>query len=287
MGENSKISWTDHTFNPWIGCTKVDQLCKFCYAEHFAERYGYAKWGPAGKRQKTADSNWKKPYSWARKAKKLGIRYRVFCASLADVFDDHESIKQEWRDELWKMIRETPHLDWLLLTKRPENFEKFLPADWGQGYPNVWLGVSAGDQDGADTRIPVLTQTPAFVRFISCEPMLGSVDLSGFETERISWVIVGGESGAVSKIRKINLLWVKSLKEQCEKYNLKFYFKQLGSILAKEYKLRDKWGANYDDYPQLLDWLKVRQIPDSNPIYDSFKIPEPEEINTPEINFED
>lgn len=287
MGENSKISWTDHTFNPFIGCSRVDQLCKFCYAEHFSNRYGYAKWGPSGKRERTSPANWRKPYQWCRKAKKLGIRYKVFCASLSDVFDDHESIKQEWRDELWKIIRETPNLDWQLLTKRPENFEKFLPADWGQGYPNVWLGVSAGDQAGANIRIPILTRTPAFVRFISCEPMLGPVDLSAFETEKINQIVSGGESGAVSKIRKLDLLWIKGLKEQCEKYNIRFYFKQLGSILAKEYRMRDKWGADFDNYPQQLDWIKVRQVPSSNPIYLSYQTPEPEEINDNEINFEE
>ena len=279
MAENSKIGWTDHTFNPWIGCTKVDQLCKFCYAEQYSNRYKVAEWGPMGTRHKTAVTNWQKPYTWNRRAKKLGVRYRVFCASLADIFDDHESIKPEWRTELFKIIKETPNLDWLLLTKRPENYVKFLPQDWGgTGYPNVWLGVSAGTQNGADKRIPILCDTPAAVRFVSCEPMLGRVDISKFATENLDWVIVGGESGNITQIRQLDLNYVQQLQLQCRSNNVKFYFKQLGASLAKNLKITfDENGEDFNKYPALLEWLKVREFPNPHPSL----IITPELINEP------
>ena len=119
MAENSKIEWTDHTFNPWIGCTKVSDGCKNCYAESLMDkRWGKVKWGPQGQRQRTSDENWKKPFAWDRQAAKQGIRYRVFCASLADVFEDNDQVS-DWRLDLFDMIKVTPNLDWLLLTKRP------------------------------------------------------------------------------------------------------------------------------------------------------------------------
>lgn len=120
MAENSGIEWTHHTFNPWIGCTKVSPACDQCYAEEWNRRYeGGKNWGPHADRRKT--KSWSAPLKWNREAEAKGLRYRVFCASLADVFDNHKSILPEWRAELWLLIKATPHLDWLLLTKRPQN----------------------------------------------------------------------------------------------------------------------------------------------------------------------
>lgn len=280
MGENSKIEWTDHTFNPWIGCTKIDELCSNCYAEKYSERWGHAKWGPRGDRKKTADSNWNKPYAWNRQAKKEGVRKRVFCASLSDVFDDHESIKQEWRDQLWKIIKETEHLDWLLLTKRPENYVKFLPADWGQGYPNVWLGCSIGDQIGRDARMDAFINTPAYIHFISAEPLLHVYELPQYG---IDFLIIGGESGTLAKIRTLNLSVVKHMLMQAKNKGIKVFFKQLGSALSKQYKLNDGHGGTFEEYPELLDWLKIREIPESHP---SFKtIPSVEEVDDLTLEF--
>ncbi|UXQ89154.1 hypothetical protein [Synechococcus phage MinM1] len=176
MGENSAIEWCDHTFNPWIGCTKVSPGCDHCYAETLAtNRLGVA-WGPHAERRRTAESTWRQPLAWNRKAAREGKRARVFCASLADVFDNQVPVK--WRDDLWTLIAETPHLDWLLLTKRPQNISQMLPGAWrNEAWPNVWLGTTVEHQAEADLRIRHLLQAPASVRFLSCEPLLGAVDL--------------------------------------------------------------------------------------------------------------
>ena len=173
MAEVSAIEWTDATFNPWIGCTKISPACDHCYAEDWAKRYGWPAWG--GERRRTSASTWRQPVKLNAKAIAEGRRIRVFCASLADVFDNQ--VPAEWRDDLWSLIRTTPALDWLLLTKRPQNIAKMLPADWGAGYPNVSLGTTVEDQERADKRIPALLAAPAVRRFLSCEPLLGAVDL--------------------------------------------------------------------------------------------------------------
>lgn len=274
MGENSKISWCDHTFNPWIGCSKVDQLCKNCYAEKFSDRWGYAEWGEKGKRMKTSDANWKKPYQWARKGYKLGVRYKVFCASLADVMDNHPSILPEWRHELNRVIFETQYNDYLFLTKRPENAPLFLPANWGDGYKNVFFGVSVGDKKG-EYRIQHLLNTPAYVRWISAEPLLERFELPGFGIDQI---VLGGESGPKNQIRKLDLNVVKYMIDQAKEKGIKVFFKQIGSILAKEYKLADGHGGTFEQYPAgVLDWLKIREIPDSHPSF--ITIPEPEDVH--------
>lgn len=263
MAENSRIQWTHHTFNPWIGCTKVSEACKFCYAEKLTHRWHY-EWGPQAERKKTSFEYWKQPLRWNEKAKNEGVRYRVFCASLADIFDDHESIKQEWRDELWRLIKITPHLDWLLLTKRPENYEKFLPADWGDGYPNVWLGISVENQERAAERIPLLTRVKAAVRFLSVEPMLDLIkinEIPDVNPTLIDWLIIGGESGPLTKIRKLNTLHVKIMMLEAKVYGIKIFFKQLGTILAKELGLQDFKGGDFDEFPADLQGLKIRQFP--------------------------
>lgn len=182
MAEHSKIEWCDHTFNPWIGCTKISDACDHCYAEardrRFNPRSGH--WGPHAPRKRTSTANWRKPLKWDREAAEAGTRARVFCASLADVFDNHRSIGAEWRWDLWKLILDTPNLDWLLLTKRPQNIERLAPVTWRvDGFPpNVWIGTTVENQAEADRRIPHLLSIPARVRFLSCEPLLGPVDLT-------------------------------------------------------------------------------------------------------------
>lgn len=184
MAENSKIEWTDHTFNPWIGCTKVSAACDHCYAEvstptRTLRASGAETWGPHAPRKRTSAANWKKPLAWNRQALADGRSYRVFCASLADVFDNHRSILPEWRDDLWRLIHATPYLDWLLLTKRPQNVPRIVPG-WMEprSWPsNVWLGTTVENQTEADRRIPYLLAVPAAVRFLSVEPLLGPVDL--------------------------------------------------------------------------------------------------------------
>lgn len=167
MAENSRIEWTDHTFNPWTGCTNVSPGCDHCYAEAWSKRSGHVKWGNSP-RKRTTDHYWKAPAIWNSRAGEFGAthgrRQRVFCASLADVFDNQA--EKGWRTDLFNMIRSTPSLDWLLLTKRPQNIKKMLPLDWGDGYANVWLGMTAEDQDRYDQRWPHLAAIPAMVRFV-------------------------------------------------------------------------------------------------------------------------
>jgi len=185
MGEGSKIEWTDHTFNPWWGCMKVSPGCKNCYAETLCERFEQGKiWGPpeTTTRRKLSDKYWLKPLNWNRKSEAAGRRDKVFCASMADAFEDHPDVVEE-RERLFDMIDKTPHLDWLLLTKRPENIRNMLPARWyGDKLPrNIWFGTSAEDQQRANERIPMLlSQIPnAAVHFVSYEPALEQIDLRG------------------------------------------------------------------------------------------------------------
>jgi protein gp37 len=191
MGEQTKIEWTDHTFNPWIGCQKVSPGCDHCYAEAMMDhRYHRVEWGPHGEGQRTSETNWKLPHRWAKQAN--GNRPRVFCALLANVFDN--KAPKEWRSDLFSLIRDTPALDWLLLTKRPENIARMLPSDWRDGYDNVWLGSTAEDQQHFDRRWKLLHTIPARVRFISYEPALGPLRLP--RQDLPDWVICGGESGS-------------------------------------------------------------------------------------------
>jgi protein gp37 len=240
MAENSKIEWTDHTFNPWWGCQRVSPGCQHCYAETLANRYGHAVWGPAKTTQRRMMSNdyWKQPYKWHKQAVVGGVRRRVFCASMADVFEDHPDVV-EARRTLFDVISDTPGLDWLLLTKRPENIKPML-IDAGCGFqdlpPWVWIGTSVEDQEQADERIPHLLNVPARVRFLSCEPLLGPVDLSemarrgrdsyGLRDGGIHWVICGGESGHGA--RPMHPDWARSLRDQCQAAGVAYFFKQWG-----------------------------------------------------------
>ena len=184
MAENTKIEWTDHTFNPWIGCTKVSPGCDHCYAENLMDtRMGVASWRPGAERVRTKDANWKMPLRWNAQADAFmaqhGRRQRVFCASLADVFDN--AVDPQWRADLFDLIAATPNLDWLLLTKRIGNVGNMLPVpfDFDKHYPNVWIGATIVNQVEADRDIPKLLDVPARVRFLSMEPLLGPVDLTG------------------------------------------------------------------------------------------------------------
>lgn len=186
MAETSAIEWTDSTFNPWIGCTKISPACDHCYAEALMDtRHHRVKWG--GERSRTSESNWQQPRRWQKQASVFfaehGRRQRVFCSSLADVFDNQ--VPTEWRDDLWALIRDTPALDWLLLTKRPQNIRKMLPAYWSEIRGHVWLGTTVEDQKRADTNVPHLVYNGqgAAVLFLSIEPMLGPINLRSIEQD--------------------------------------------------------------------------------------------------------
>ncbi|MFZ5704950.1 MAG: phage Gp37/Gp68 family protein [Pseudomonadota bacterium] len=261
MAENTKIEWAHHTFNPWIGCMKVGPGCDHCYAETLATARLGVEWGAGAPRRRTAASTWKQPLAWNRRAEMLGVRFRVFCSSLADVFDNE--VDPAWRTDLFELIRVTPHLDWLLLTKRIGNAANMLPVpfDFERLYPNVWLGATIVNQAEADRDVPKLLATPAAKRFLSMEPLLGPVRLdrihetfddgrghswesclngkrwsdwggpdgNGGDTEghpNVDWVIVGGESG--SGARPMHPDWARSLRDQCAAAGVPFLFKQWG-----------------------------------------------------------
>lgn len=227
MGKNSKIEWTDHTFNPWWGCVKVSPGCKNCYAE--ARQYGGDWWGADKPRRFFGEKHWKQPLKWNADAEKKGVRYRVFCGSYCDVFEENDKLNFE-RGVLWNTIGQTKSLDWLLLTKRPENITSMVKGYWlHEGLPdNVWLGISVENQEMADKRIPELLKIPARVRFLSCEPLLEEVELPLYYFSNIDWVIVGGESGP--KKRPFNPDWARSIREQCKYYGIPFFMKQIDKV---------------------------------------------------------
>ena len=179
MGKQTGISWTDHTFNPWWGCAHASPGCDNCYAETFDNRLGLEHWGPKAPRRHFGPKHWAAPVAWNLQAQRAGVRARVFCASMADVFEDRFDLEVA-RAKLFQLLEATPFLDWQLLTKRPGNVPRMVPAAWlAGGWPrNAWIGTTVEDQRRADERIPLLLQAPAPVRFLSCEPLLERVDLS-------------------------------------------------------------------------------------------------------------
>lgn len=230
MGKNSTIEWTDHTFNPWWGCTKVSPGCANCYAESWAKRVGEQVWGAKQDRRFFTDQHWREPLRWNADAEKDKQRRRVFCASMADVFEFRSDLNP-WRTRLWELIGQTPWLDWLLLTKRPQNIASKVP--WTNNWPdNVWVGTTVEDQKRADERLPILLRLPAKCRFLSCEPLLGPVDLSAWAKKQskhlhtIDWVIAGGESGPGA--RPMLPGWARQLRDQCQQFGVPFHFKQWG-----------------------------------------------------------
>jgi len=222
MADKTEITWTDSTFNPWLGCTKVAPGCDHCYAEEFDKRFGGKNWGIGSVPRIMSDNNWRNPVRWQKKAELTGDRRKVFCGSMCDWCDKNAPKGQ--RDRLWQLIRDTPDLDWQLLTKRAPNIKKYLPVDWLGGYQNVWLGVTVENKKHGLRRLDMLRDIPAKVRFLSIEPLienLGDLDLSG-----IHWVIVGGESG--NQARPMDPAWVDSIQKQGKEQEVPFFFKQWG-----------------------------------------------------------
>lgn len=221
MGEKTLIAWTDHTMNPAMGCTKVSDGCANCYAEELTSgRMGLKLWGPKGSRQVTKEP-WRNAPRWNRAALESKQSARVFCASLCDVFEDHPTINGI-RPRLWDLIRETPALDWQLLTKRPERIVDELPADWGEGWPNVWLGTSIEDERVAH-RATELVRAPAVVHFVSYEPALGPL-AHALPIDDIEWVIYGGESGP--GFRPEDKQWAREMRQLCKVHGIAFFHKQ-------------------------------------------------------------
>jgi protein gp37 len=221
----TNISWCAYAFNIAWGCVKISDGCTHCYADGFDRRTGGSHWGPQAQRRTFGEKHWREPAKWNKQAERDGRKHRVFCSSMTDVFLDDPVIAHEL-EKLWTLIKQTPFLDWQLLTKRPERIRECLPPDWGDGWPNVWLGVSVENRKHGVPRIAILREIPAVVRFLSCEPLLedlGKLDLTG-----IGWVIVGGESGA--RFRPMSHDWAKAIRRQCREHNVPFFFKQSAAL---------------------------------------------------------
>ena len=225
MGKETGISWTDHTFNPWWGCTKVSPGCDHCYAETFDKRVGGAHWGKGVPRRVFGDKHWDEPLAWNAAAAKANKPALVFCASMADVMDDEAPKGQ--RERLWALIDQTPWLTWQLLTKRPQRYAKYLPLF---ACPkNIWLGTSAEDQRNYMLRWPHLYRAACareLVSFISYEPALGPLTMID-HLHKPDWVICGGESGAGR--RPMQQKWAEDLAYECEITRTKFWMKQMSA----------------------------------------------------------
>lgn len=224
--EGTGISWADLTFNPWIGCQKVGPACDHCYAETLATSRLGVEWGPGAARRRTAPGNWSKPPRWNRYAEIAGVTLNVFCASLADVFDN--AVDDQWRRDLAALILQTPHLRWMLLTKRIGNARKMLESMFPMGVPeNVALGVTVVTQDECDRDLPraiAIKRGLGIKRlFASMEPLLGYVEMTRF-LDGLDLVIVGGESGRHA--RPMPAYWVDAIKARCLQARVPFHFKQ-------------------------------------------------------------
>ena len=264
MAENSNIEWTKHTWNPVEGCRKVSQGCKYCYAERLVERFnkaGEPKQKDFSKVRKTSQQVWNFPYKIHKNltGQEPFTERLVFTCSMSDFFI---SEADEWRPDMWRIIRETPNLIYQILTKRPERILANLPEDWGAGYENVWLGVSTENQENFNLRVPILLSIPAKVRFLSIEPLIGDIEpMDIIESKELDWIIIGGESGnetGKSRYRPCELIWIEYLSAMFQLASVPVFVKQLGTSLAKEMRLADRKGGDINEFPE---FLKVRQWP--------------------------
>lgn len=247
MAEETGIAWTDSTFNAWWGCSKVGPECDNCYAETLDHSLGGHHWGHRSKPRQMSVSNWRSPRVWNRDHQEFFDKHnrkrRVFCGSMMDWCDINAD--QTQRDRLWKLIAETPNLNWLMLTKREPLIKRFLPQDWNEGYENVSLGVSVGNKKNGFPRIDRLRKIPAKTRFLSIEPLLE--DLGEINLDGIHWVIVGGESGP--GFRPMNMDWAKNIHAQCELAGIPFFFKQQGGL---DGGTNDFFGSVVQNFPTNL-----------------------------------
>lgn len=268
MAINSGISWCDHTVNFWTGCKKVSPGCKYCYMYRDKERF---RVDPTIVMQ-VAEKTINKVLREAKPGDKL------FTCSWSDFFIEEAD---QWREWAWDIIRKHPQFIWQILTKRPERIKDCLPADWGDGWPQVWLGVSAEDQENANKRIPILLQTPAKFRFVSAEPLIGPINLTALSVDSYSffqalqpitscgdsnrgaldWVIIGGESGNVNgkhKFRPAHIDWFKRIVYDCQVNKVAVWVKQTGTHIATEMAYKDRHGSDIEEFPEDL---RIRQFP--------------------------
>lgn len=252
MSEGTAIQWTTNTFNPWWGCTKVGPGCDHCYAEAFDKRTGGSHWGSGAPRKRTSEANWRLPRKWDLAARGSAEPVWVFCASMADVFDNE--VDSNWRVDLWDLIRSTPHLRYQILTKRIGNALKMLPSDFPRGFGHVGFMATVVTQAEAHRDCPKLyevKQAGARWTGLSCEPLIEGLELARHLSE-IDWVICGGESGPRS--RPFNLQWARDLRDQCADAGTAFFMKQIGSGAG----LSDKKGGDWSEWPADLC---IREMP--------------------------
>lgn len=265
MANKSAIQWTDATWNVARGCAKVDDDCKYCYM--YRDSFSGTRYNPRQIIRTKTVFNMPLKYKETKSQVWEG-RPLIFTSSLTDFF--HEDI-DSYRDECWDIIRKCPHLIFQILTKRPERIHDHLPADWGKGWDNVWLGTSIGSQKSID-RIKHLMCVPATIRFLSLEPLHGEInldeeyDLSPMDcgahfSEYIDWVIVGGESGNDSgpyRYRPCELDWIDLIVANCSKFQVPIFIKQLGTHLSKKLIMTDRHGGNINEFPE---YLRLREFP--------------------------
>jgi protein gp37 len=231
MGKNSKIEWTDHTFNSVWGCVKVSPGCKNCYAETLSKRTGENIWGVNSNRRQFGDTYWNKPLLWDKQAAKVGEVHKVFCASMADIGEDHDDWLEP-RRRTFDLIEQTANLNWLLLTKRPANLFRFILEYYGKANipENIWFGFSAENQEWFDNRWNNIKNFTNYfsVIFVSAEPLLGGIQIpNGFlSLGSRGWWIDGGESGP--NARPMHPDWPRSHRDQCQTAGVPYFFKQWG-----------------------------------------------------------
>lgn len=255
MGRKTAIKWCRCTFNPIWGCYEFSPGCDGCYAREWAKFTGHDVWGKRGPRRTFGDKHWAEPLKWDAAAAAAGEIWTVFCGSMCDVMEDHPVWTTE-RPKLFRLIRETPHLIWLLLTKRTRNILRFLPPDWGRGYPNVWWGATVEDRK-RKRRIQELAAVPARRRFLSMEPLIERVDLTPEDLAPLDWVIVGGESGRKrADLRPFDLTWARVLRDQVKGAGKSFFLKQAGDLAVLPFYELEEWRDethNGDDAELLVD----------------------------------
>lgn len=252
MGITTGITWTDHTFNGWTVCTEVSPGCDNCYARSLAKRFYGVDWG-AGVKRKLFTGTWKNPILWNRLAKQESKRHKVFAMSLADWAD--REVPVEWRNRFWNLVKACDWLDWQLLTKRHID-KSVLPADWGDGYPNVWLGVSV-ESPKYMGRVDNLLTIPARVHWISAEPLLENVNWNGCLMSGIDWIVVGGESSQKFDARPFEMEWALDAIYQCHNAGKKVFIKQKGSNCIG-HSFQEKHGANPLEWPEAC---RVQEFP--------------------------
>lgn len=281
--KNTKIEWAHHTVNFWWGCTKVSPACAHCYAETLAKMWskGRATWGESGQRWLRVGQATRELLKLDKAAGKRGVRERVFINSMSDTFEDRRDLDGA-RLVLFAMAPCVPNLDLLLLTKRPVRVRNLVPPAWLQEWPrNVWIGTTVENQAAAEDRLPALLDVPARVRFLSCEPLLGPLEIEEYLEDLVDggyvpgsapihWVIAGGESGGAA--RPMHPDWARSLRDQCRAAGVPFFFKQWGEWAPGEQAggrnrlrtatwfdgwrfgtetLKQSWGRHRDDRPDL------------------------------------